>query len=606
MKINKFCIFLITVSLFLLISIGSACAADVSEDAAVQLADGESDVVLADNDVDIGDDALQETADADTESAVESEDVCSLDETDTVQSTTNGKLIVVNSETEYKSGNFTFKLVDIDNNDAPIPNKKLNYTVFFGAIGTGGQITTNDDGIAILDNKNLDFLAFVDGSLIQTSLLVGNHPFRINSGTEDVICEEVTGNLTVKKAQIKIALNPYEEYYGSEIPVFINVTNARSGEPMNGITLHLYMENLTTKDYYPSTDKNGTARLKVTGLVGGTYSIVINNNDTVNMYSTTTEGSITILKIPVAISLSGASTTYYNRQTTKTITVTNKATGEAVVWAYVLVKFDGNSYLYQTNDEGKISILVAPSNVGKYSMAVITADNRYEGDQVTCAITVKKLNAKITASKLATVYKSGKKWTIKLKDTTNNKALANMKITLKVYTGKKYKTYTVKTNSKGVATFKASTLKKGTHKVVLSMSHKGYSCKSVTSSIKIKPKKLYIGGETNKLEDCGQLILGVADKKSKKLVSGIKMQVKIYTGKKYKTINVVTKKSKILGDVLVLIETNKFSAGKHKVTAKITSPNYYGSDKGYIVIPKSAKKFKPFTYVISNGKGKFI
>lgn len=84
------------------------------------------------------------------------------------------------------------------------------------------------------------------------------------------------------------------------------------------------------------------------------------------------------------------------------------------------------------------------------------------------------------------------------------------------------------------------------------------------------------------------------------------MQVKIYTGKKYKTINVVTKKSKILGDVLVLIETNKFSAGKHKVTAKITSPNYYGSDKGYIVIPKSAKKFKPFTYVISNGKGKFI
>lgn len=123
MKINKFCIFLITVSLFLLISIGSACAADVSDDADVQLADGESDVVLADNDVDIGDDALQETADADTESAVESEDVCSLDETDTVQSTTNGKLIVVNSETEYKSGNFTFKLVDIDNNDAPIPNK---------------------------------------------------------------------------------------------------------------------------------------------------------------------------------------------------------------------------------------------------------------------------------------------------------------------------------------------------------------------------------------------------------------------------------------------------------------------------------------------------
>lgn len=604
MRINKFCIFLITVSLFLLISIGSACAADVSDDADVQLADGESDVVLADNDVDIGDDALQETVDADTESAVESDDVCSLDETDTVQSTTNGKIIVVNSEAEYRSGNFTFKLVDTDNNDVPIPNKNLTYSFIIGSISASWNIATDENGLVILDNKNLNI--FSADLMSSGPIPVGNQPFKIKSATSDVTCEEVTCNLTVKKAQVKIVLNPYEEYYGSEIPVVINVTNARSGEPMNGITLHLYMENTAAKDYYFKTDINGTSRINVTGLVGGTYRIVINNNDTVNMYNTTTEGSITILKIPVAISLSGASTIYYNRQTTKTITVTNKATGEVVAGAYVLVKFDGNSYLYQTNDEGKISILIAPANVGKYKMTVTGADNRYDGSEVTNTITVKKFNAKITASKLTTVYKSGKKWTIKLKDTTNNKALANMKVTLKVYTGKKYKTYTVKTNSKGVATFKASTLKKGTHKVVLSMSHKGYSCKSVTSSIKIKPKKLYIAGETNKLEDCGQLILGAFDKKSKKLISGIKMQVKIFTGKKYKTINVVTKKSKILGAVLILIETNKFSAGKHKVTAKITSPNYYGSDKGYIVIPKSAKKFKPFTYVISNGKGKFI
>ena len=90
------------------------------------------------------------------------------------------------------------------------------------------------------------------------------------------------------------------------------------------------------------------------------------------------------------------------------------------------------------------------------------------------------------------------------------------------------------------------------------------------------------------------------------MVSGIKLQIKVFTGKKYKTFNLVTKKSKDIGDIGVLLETNAFSAGKHKVTVKITSPNYTGSDKGYLVIPKSAKKYDKFTYVISNGKGKFV
>ena len=589
MKLNKFCIFLITISLFLLISIGFACASDISDDADVQLVDDESDTA---------EDVLQETIDA----GVKPDDVCSLDETDTVKAATNGKIIVENSEAEYNSGNFTFKLVDIDNNDAPIANKNLTCTIYNSA----WTITTNDEGISILDNRDLTVINAANGSTNMGYLSIGKHPFNIKSASEDVICDEITGNLTIKKAEVNIAANPYVDYYGSKIPFLINVTNAKSGEPMIGIYIHVYIENTDAKDYYFKTDKNGNVKINISALVSGTYNMIINNNDTVNMNNTTIASSTTILKAPVDISVSGATTMYYKGIATKTITVTDKSTGKAVANAYMLVTFGENSYVYQTNDNGKISISISGEDVGKFKMTVTVADNRYDGKQVTTTITVKKSNAKITVAKLTTVYKSGKKWTIKLKDTTNNKAIANMKITLKVYTGKKYKTYTVKTNSKGVATFEASTLKKGTHKVILSMSSKGYTCKSVTSSIKINAKRLYIAGQSNKLKDCGQLILGAFDKKSKKLVSGIKMQIKIFTGKKYKKFNLVTKKSKILGEILVLIETNKFSVGKHKVTAKITSPNYYGSDKGDIVIPKSAKKYKAFTYVISKGKGKFV
>jgi hypothetical protein len=101
--------------------------------------------------------------------------------------------------------------------------------------------------------------------------------------------------------------------------------------------------------------------------------------------------------------------------------------------------------------------------------------------------------------------------------------------------------------------------------------------------------------------------LKVKDKSTGKYVSGIKMQVKVFTGKKYKTFNLVTKKSKLINNAVgVLLKTNKFSTGTHKVTVKITSPNYKGSGTFKIVIPKTAQKYKKVTYIVSNGKGKYV
>jgi hypothetical protein len=62
---------------------------------------------------------------------------------------------------------------------------------------------------------------------------------------------------------------------------------------------------------------------------------------------------------------------------------------------------------------------------------------------------------------------------------------AGVKIKIKVYTGKSAKTYTAKTNSKGIAQLNVKSLKVGTHKVVVSSGDKYVSAKSATSSIKI-------------------------------------------------------------------------------------------------------------------------
>ena len=63
-----------------------------------------------------------------------------------------------------------------------------------------------------------------------------------------------------------------------------------------------------------------------------------------------------------------------------------------------------------------------------------------------------------------------------------------MKVKIKVYTGKKYKTYTKKTNKKGIASVKI-TQKVGKHKVIVSPKlTKCYSAKKLKKTIKVTKK----------------------------------------------------------------------------------------------------------------------
>ena len=74
---------------------------------------------------------------------------------------------------------------------------------------------------------------------------------------------------------------------------------------------------------------------------------------------------------------------------------------------------------------------------------------------------------------------------VTVKNTKTKKIIKGVKVAIKVYTGKKYKTYTVKTNSKGIAQLNVKSLKVGTHKVVVTSGNKYCTAKTATSSIKI-------------------------------------------------------------------------------------------------------------------------
>ena len=256
-------------------------------------------------------------------------------------------------------------------------------------------------------------------------------------------------------------------------------------------------------------------------------------------------------------------------------------------------------------------ITVSGLNVGTYTMRVITTPKEgYYSVIGNVKITVKKVSAKIGVKKILLYHKEGKKWAIKLTDTKTKKGISNMEIKLKVFTGKKSKTYNVKTNSKGVATFKdLKKLSVGKHKVVLSFSKYGYDCKSVTSSVNVKKViKLAFSYNVDNLASGSRANIYVKNKATKKPVNGVTLKLDVYYGKKvHNTYKLVTGNYKDSdGKVhkgFVSYATNKIPAGKHKLVIKPTSGKYKGSITiTKFVIKKGANKHGKIGLYVSNGK----
>lgn len=209
---------------------------------------------------------------------------------------------------------------------------------------------------------------------------------------------------------------------------------------------------------------------------------------------------------------------------------------------------------------------------------------------------------KISAAKLTAIYKSTKKFKVKVLD-SENKAVSGLKLKIKVYTGSKYKTFNVQTDSSGAATIKVSGLKLGKHKVIANTNDALYSG-TVTSLIKINPRPVSFKVTSIKHKDFGLLYITVKDKTLKKNTNGIPVKLMVYSGKKYKTYKLVTsyvKDVKKKGAIMYL--TNAFSVGKHKVKI-VAYGKYKGTKTSKITILKSAKK-NPQVYGITK-KGKLI
>ena len=175
----------------------------------------------------------------------------------------------------------------------------------------------------------------------------------------------------------------------------------------------------------------------------------------------------------------------------------------------------------------------------------------------------------LSVSKLSTTYGSGKYFKVKAIDSKTKKPVVNVKLILKVYSGKKYKKVTAATDSNGIAKYYASNLGIGSHKVTINVKDsKKFLSKIKYSSIKISRAKLKISAPkiTGYYKESKRYKIAVKNRESKKSMKNIKVMIKVFTGKKYKKYSLKTDKKGI-----VSFNMKSLPKGKHNVVINIKS-----------------------------------
>ncbi|MEE0924610.1 MAG: Ig-like domain repeat protein, partial [Methanobrevibacter sp.] len=194
---------------------------------------------------------------------------------------------------------------------------------------------------------------------------------------------------------------------------------------------------------YTANLVNGSATITVPGLADGTYDVTISYSGDAK-YPAVTKNSTLTVKNPVYKIINNKDVTMlYTAKSPYKVLITKN--GKAVgAGEKVTIKFNGKTYTVKTDKNG-YATLKLPNVKPKKAKYTITA--AYKGvtvkNKVKVNSIIKAKNKKVKKSKKVTKVK------VSLKK-VNKKYLKNKKIKIKF----KGKTYKVKTNKKGVATWK--------------------------------------------------------------------------------------------------------------------------------------------------------
>ena len=383
---------------------------------------------------------------------------------------------------------YTLKVYDSSN------NVKISqvYSGTSAAYSKTYTISANQLGVGTYTVKIINY---VDSKVMSTASLT----VKSGSGSSTTYPSSSAYSVSVSSTTIN---------YGSSESIYMSISPASSSTYKYYYTLKVYdssnNEKISQMYYGSSAAYSKTYSISSYQLGVGTYTAKIFNYADDNVMSTAT---LTVIDSNSyddyyddyddyedydEIDAYDIAAKHLNTKKTKNIKYSVKLKSYSKYWSVKGVKLiliiDGwKTYHAKTNSKGVATFKISKLSGGKHSTMVST-DDAYDYGVILAYSYIKlpKTKLKIKApSKTFKYHKSGKfKITIKYK--SNKKAAKNIKLKLKIKTNGKYKTYKVKTNKKGIASFNTKKLKVGKHKVIISPASSSKFSGKIKSSIYIK------------------------------------------------------------------------------------------------------------------------
>ena len=310
-----------------------------------------------------------------------------------------------------------------------------------------------------------------------------------NNDTKNINNRSTKGSFTILKIPVTLTAKDVTVYYNSGVTQTIKVT--KNGKAVSGmyVLLRIYSTSKKYNDYLFQTNKQGKIPYSAS-LAVGKHKVIIASADNRYNFKQATK-TITVKKASAKITAKKLNT-YYKGGKYFTVKLTNTKTKKAIYDAKLNIKlFISKTRYYNYNGKtamnGQIRLSLDQLKPGSYKVVIAGKDNKnYAAKEVTSKIVIKKTPAKLTPKKLTAKKGAKKFFKVTVKNKKTKKAISGVKLKVKVYTGKKAKTFTAKTNAKGIAKISTAKLKVGKHKVVVASANKHVVAKKAKSTIKIK------------------------------------------------------------------------------------------------------------------------
>ena len=394
------------------------------------------------------------------------------------------------SEISLIDSNIENSSIDTSDTSMTIKNSILNKTemsLLFTYLRINDTIIFNNNNLdntiktILQENKSI----MTDGSNItktfyypmKTDYQVTNTTFVNESGKYQLnskdISKDTLYNFTFKKQDI---------YYVNNELIF--VLKDSIGKPVSGMRIYLDISEENTPRISMVSDENGIVKYKLNK--NGDFKIHAYYYTDGVKYDTIYHGMTFNISVkPIIIKdlkiskLNFKTNSYSSIKSSLKLNLNSKNNTD-LSNIKVIIKLTGKNinktYFLKTDSKGITKFNIpAKLSAGNYKIKI-----KVENSNIT-----KNVDFKINKAKTIVKIKKSNSFKIILKNKVTKKPISRVNVKIKVYTGKKFKIYSVKTDKNGKAKLNTKKLKVGKHKVVIFSGDNNYKI-SAKSTIKIK------------------------------------------------------------------------------------------------------------------------